>query len=62
MLNRFNHEPTTNREDEAAIVEVVHDQGVKLRHLTAAHALFDLRPDGLLVEAGIEAAGFLLCE
>ena len=27
MLNRFNHEPTTNREDEAAIIEMAFQEG-----------------------------------
>ena len=27
VLNRFNHEPTTNREDEAAIIEMAFQEG-----------------------------------
>ena len=63
VLNRFNHEPTTNREDEAAIVEAAFREGYILPHTDIVRngkkvAVIGAGPAGLAAANDLNLMGY----
>ena len=63
VLNRFNHEPTTNREDEAAITEMAFQEGFVLPHTDIVRngkrvAVIGAGPAGLAAANALNLMGY----
>ena len=63
VLNRFNHEPTTNREDEAAIIEAAFREGYIQPHVPASRngkrvAVIGAGPAGLAAANDLNQMGY----
>jgi glutamate synthase (NADPH/NADH) small chain len=63
VLNRFNHEPTTNREDEAAITEMAFQEGFILPHTNIVRngktvAVIGAGPAGLAAANELNLMGY----
>lgn len=63
VLNRFNHEPTTNREDEAAIIEAAFREGYIQPHVPAKRngkrvAVIGAGPAGLAAANDLNQMGY----
>ena len=63
VLNRFNHEPTTNREDEAAIIEAAFREGYIQPHIPANRngkrvAVIGAGPAGLAAANDLNQMGY----
>ena len=63
MLNRFNHEPTTNREDECAIIEAAFREGFILPHTDIVRngkkvAVIGAGPAGLAAANDLNLMGY----
>ena len=63
MLNRFNHEPTTNREDEAAITEMAFQEGFITPHTDIVRngkkvAVIGAGPAGLAAANDLNLKGY----
>jgi glutamate synthase (NADPH/NADH) small chain len=63
VLNRFNHEPTTNREDEGAIIEAAFREGYIQPHVPASRngkrvAVIGAGPAGLAAANDLNQMGF----
>ena len=66
VLNRFNHEPTTNREDEAAITEMAFQEGyiqprTGIRRNGKKVAVIGAGPAGLAAANALNQLGYEVC-